>query len=393
MRMNRRDFIKVCGVLGLAAPLLALTDTNKKKFSGNVLIIGAGAAGLAAGYLLKQQGVSFRILEASDTYGGRMKHTRSFVDFPIPLGAEWLHVPPKTLDRIAEGMSEAISPHLKGYSGREVVGYYEDGQLYRTSLSDAFGTEFGDKKFVNSSWLEFFEEHVVPEISDHIQFHTQIGLINYQGDRIHASDLAGTNYPADQVIVTVPLKVLQQEKISFAPQLPTYKRQAIQDAPVWGGLKVFIEFSKQFYPTYLAFPDSETTQGQRLYYDAAYGQNTNSHVLGLFAVGEQAQPYQRLSDKDQLAHILSELDEVFDGDATRYYKQHITQDWDREPFIKSAYLADGARSYISNDLFFPVDERIHFAGEAYTKEDDWGSVHNAARSAQEAVAAIVCCRG
>ena len=58
----------------------------------NILFIGAGAAGLSDGYLLQQQGIDFQILEASSNYGGRMKRTNDFANFPIPLGAEWLHV-------------------------------------------------------------------------------------------------------------------------------------------------------------------------------------------------------------------------------------------------------------------------------------------------------------
>ena len=42
----------------------------KKKHK--VLIIGAGAAGLAAGHALAQRGIDFQILEASDRIGGRL---------------------------------------------------------------------------------------------------------------------------------------------------------------------------------------------------------------------------------------------------------------------------------------------------------------------------------
>lgn len=43
-------------------------------------IIGAGAAGLYAGYLLREQGLDFRIFEASDRYGGRMGKLEGFAD-------------------------------------------------------------------------------------------------------------------------------------------------------------------------------------------------------------------------------------------------------------------------------------------------------------------------
>ncbi|TQV89286.1 flavin monoamine oxidase family protein [Aliikangiella coralliicola] len=393
--MKRRDFIKICGLLGISFPSFGAKPKNDAKHSqdsDNVLIIGSGAAGIAAGYLLEQQGVNYKILEASETYGGRMKRTTSFVDFPLPLGAEWLHVSEKELAKIVNKNSKAITTQLKEYSGREAIGYYENGSLSYSALSEVLGSDFSDKKFINSSWFDFFDEYIVPHIRKNIQLNTQIVSINYQGSRIKLIDAKGSRYEADKVIITVPLKVLQNNIISFVPTLTKRKKETIQEAPVWGGIKVFIEFAKRFYPAFLAFPDSITNKGQRTYFDAAFAQNTSSNVLGLFAVGEQAKPYQRLSHREQLAYILNELDQVFEGEASRQYKQHIVQDWSKEPFIQSAYLSDEAPSYISSYLFTPVKNKLFFAGESYTHEDDWGGVHNATRSARRVVEEIISLR-
>jgi monoamine oxidase len=60
--------------------------------SGNVVIIGAGAAGLAAGRALRDAGVPFTILEARPRIGGRIMtmHPRGLV-VPVELGAEFTH--------------------------------------------------------------------------------------------------------------------------------------------------------------------------------------------------------------------------------------------------------------------------------------------------------------
>ena len=58
---------------------------------GNVIIVGAGAAGLAAAKRLEEEGVSYQILEATDKFGGRIQKNENFADFPIDLGAEWIH--------------------------------------------------------------------------------------------------------------------------------------------------------------------------------------------------------------------------------------------------------------------------------------------------------------
>ena len=62
----------------------AIVDKKKNSvflgepFKGKVIIIGAGAGGLSAGYLLAQQGTDFEILEASENYGGRIKINQEF---------------------------------------------------------------------------------------------------------------------------------------------------------------------------------------------------------------------------------------------------------------------------------------------------------------------------
>ena len=95
--MTRKEFIKMCGLLGIGLPMNTAfnscnSDDNPIDQNEKVIIIGAGAGGLTAGYLLKQRGIEFEILEASSNHGGRMKRTKDFADFPIPLGGEWLHV-------------------------------------------------------------------------------------------------------------------------------------------------------------------------------------------------------------------------------------------------------------------------------------------------------------
>lgn len=378
-------------MLGISIPFQSVTSSCSKEniepsdFSGSVLIIGAGAAGMASGYLLEQMGIDFQILEAAATYGGRMKRTTSFVDFPIPLGAEWLHIEERELTNIINNSSTQIETQLQAYQPQDQIGYYENGNLAYANLSAKFGNDFIDKKFINSTWLDFFEEYIVPTIRAKTSFNVQIVSVDYQGDKVIVTDSNSQAYESDKLILTVPLKVLQAGDILFSPQLPTAHRNAIQDAPIWGGLKVFLEFSQQFYPSYLTFPDSETNVGQRIYYDAAFGQNSSSNVLGLVALGEQANQYQELTGEAQRDYILSELDEVFDGLASQTYIKHIVQDWSNEPYIKSAYLADIASSNISNRLAQSIDEKIYFAGEAYVQGNDWGGVHNATKSARDAV--------
>lgn len=98
--MFRRSFIKSASLIStgkLFFPSLTFASCSKSilkdesVFTGKVLIIGAGAAGLYAGYTLQQKGIDFEILEANPRYGGRLGKLTGFANYPIDLGAQWLH--------------------------------------------------------------------------------------------------------------------------------------------------------------------------------------------------------------------------------------------------------------------------------------------------------------
>ncbi|MFN3218879.1 MAG: flavin monoamine oxidase family protein [Acidimicrobiales bacterium] len=390
--MRRRDFVKMCAVLGIAGPVVACGgDDELDEATGDpggsatsVLIVGAGAAGLSAGYLLTQQGIDCTILEAGSTHGGRIRRADDFVDFPIPLGGEWLHDEADVLADIVADDAVEIGTELVGYEPDDQFGFYDGAELTIGPLG-----EYTDLKFVGATWLDFFDTYVVPGIADKMVFDTVVERIDHGGDQVVVTDAAGTEYSADFVVVTVPLTILRDGDIEFVPDLDEDRRAALADADVWGGMKVFVEFSERFYPTFVAFPDSDTREGQRVYYDAAYGQRSEAHVLGLFAVGAPAEPYQARTGDELRDHILAELDEVFDGAASPAYLGHIAQNWSAEPFVRQAYLADHADWQVARELGRPGGDRLYFAGDAYTDGENWSEVHVAAASARTAVEAII----
>ncbi|MEO1059556.1 MAG: FAD-dependent oxidoreductase, partial [Actinomycetota bacterium] len=273
---------------------------------------------------------------------------------------------------------------MERYEPTAPSGYYDGSELVIEPLGD-----FNYLNFANGSWLDFFDDHIVDAISDQITFNTEVVEVDYTNTPVRLTTADGEVHAANQVIVTAPIAVLQRGGIRFVPPLPADKQAALDAAVVWGGIKVFVEFAERFYPTFLEFADSDTTTGQRTYYDAAAHHSSDTNVIGLFAVGTAAEPYQAHTGDDLRDYVLAELDEIFDGAASRTYIGHVAQNWSNEPFIEQAYLNDYADPAIPPALASPLGDRVFFAGDAYTTHDDWGGVDDAAQSARDAVALIV----
>lgn len=392
--MRRREFLSAMAALGLmpmvpgcaSSPELMYQDFDVE-FRGKTLVLGAGAAGLAAGYMLARYGADYEILEASDAIGGRVRKLEGFMDFPIDLGAEWIHSDPGLLARLIDDDSVQGSIDTIRYNPQTLAVW--NGEALRAV--NAVSGYYGEYKFRDTTWFDFLETWIAPASEGRIRLETQVFGVDTSGARARVALADGTTEETDRIIIAVPLKILQSGALTFTPQLPAAQREAIDAVTVTDGLKVFVEFEEQFFADVTVMGAlSEEGSTDHLAIDGAFRKGSERHLLTLFCVGAQAIRYVNETDERIVELLLSELDAAYDGAATRSFKQAHVQNWSKTPHIMGAYpyAWDGDFAGVIAELARDVDARIFWAGTGYSVEHT-STVHGAMESAYAAVRQVL----
>jgi monoamine oxidase len=374
----------------------------------DVVIIGAGAAGLTAAYDLIRStnnggsGYAVTILEAHATaLGGRLRKMPATAgltnDFPIDIGGEWIHKEgPGILDHIID--NPAVVGQWKTFKYLpDLMIYDEEEEAFE---SDPFFQNENDYHFIGYTWFDFFNDYIAPTSKSNVVLGCVVTTIDYSTPApVSVTCANGRFFPADHVIVTVPLTVLQAGSINFIPPLPQAKLDALEDdvVEVPPGAKLFLKFNQDFYHD--AFQVEPTNSGERFFYNAALNQDTDDFILGVLGLGDQAPVGTGASSAEAFKNsALQMLNEMYGGTvATDSFVSYYLQDWTAEPFIRgtySHYVESGRCDDAIELLKEPLgDNRILFAGEHLPINYDWGYVHGAALSGRAAARTIMTSNG
>jgi monoamine oxidase len=334
------------------------------EYSGKVIIIGAGASGLAAAKVLEKNNIEYIVLEATNRFGGRLKKDTTLADFPIDIGAEWLHSAPITLNKLKGKHGEEIDEELIPYQLESKATW--DGTEYKISpiWQNSFRYNFlPESKFKNTTWYDFLKENIAKTVLYKIRYNSPVVSIDYTNNKVSVKTTDGTTYEADRVLVTVPIGILKSETISFIPEFSQERRDAIEKITFYPGFKVAMNFSEKFYPDAI---ECEVNNGEKGFYDIAFGKETQDNILGFLCTGDEAQKYYNLNSNNEIIDsLLSELDYIFDGKASSSYTgKYILENWGEYEFTlgtwTQAFQEKKSNLKILNQS---LDNKIYFAGE------------------------------
>jgi monoamine oxidase len=407
---------------------------------GLTVIIGAGAAGIAAGRALTGSGCEVVVLEARNRVGGRIWTDRGLLGFPLENGAEFVHgVGALTWRYLTESGIEARSHGDYASSGYEhpergILSYDEllkepdfervfdlekkEMPLHDPAAADASLREWMKRLNLDVHAQEFalrFFAHQYLAEPEHIGIadlaHEE--RVYHQGDddfylpagydvllarmaegldvRLNAAvtEVAWSRgqarvttsdraWDAERVIVTVPPPLL--DGIRFAPDLPEEKRRAAQSLRTGPALKLHLQFTERFWDP--RFNVYFTLGPISMWWVPGTAAERGVHVLTALIGGLQALSLNALPEEGILMRAQQELCRLFGTRAPhRTFVKGASVSWLNDPWARGGYTYVPAGAYgMRQALARPVEDTLYFAGDATVTTTNPSTVHGALES-------------
>lgn len=401
-------------------PRFAATPT-----ASDVVVIGAGAAGIAAARRLIERGCAVTVLEARGRVGGRAM-TTPLRGHPVDLGAHWLHAGPVnplvTLGRTrgeplrraaqathlwvgrrpgradeeaafsrafavadraitrAAGASEdaaaahALPRHLGPWGERVALvhGLVSGRPLEEVSLHDWPSLEYGDNFFIAGGYGAYLAR-LAQDLP--VRPSCPVEALDWSGSGVRLRLADGGHIAARAALVTVPVPVLQTA-FRFDPPLPERSRRAID------------RFLAGIYEHIVLHWPSAPFRGRDRLASIVGGRReppgmlmridgTPFHYFELDTALAQALDAARFGPDGARRLARSVLAEYFGGRALGDLAIPAVTAWRHDPWSRGSWAVVPPGHAPARDILRePVGDRIWFAGEA-TSRAQWGTAGGA----------------
>lgn len=435
--MTRRDLVAgaAAGVALASTPGEAQTRLPAEV---EVVIVGAGAAGIACARRLVEAGRQVLVLEAKDMTGGRCISDAVRFDRPMDLGAHWVHA----------GAANPILPHLRAtglelYPVPEAERVLIRGRALRESEREAFAAamrlslrailaagragrevsiaevlppETGDWRatveFLRGAWdcgkdvaeiscVDFFnaieaDEFFVRQgfgtalsrLADGlpVRLSTPVTRIDWSGRLATVETAAGT-VRARAVVVTVSTGVLAAGAIRFSPALPRRTQDAIAGLSMGAYEHIIVEMPGN--PMGVEIDEDVMVRASDRRTAKALARIGGTDWWYLDIGGAHARDLARQGADAMRDFAIDWLQNEFGVQARRAVTQVHATSWTTDPFIRGSWsvAAPGATRQ-RPILAEPLQDRLIFAGEA-TDTTQWGTVGGAWASGQRAAERVL----
>jgi monoamine oxidase len=417
----------------------------------DVIVIGAGAAGLTVARDLTRSGLRVLVLEARDRLGGRIwsHHTP---DGPIELGAEFVHgaveeilgvareahLPMRELTRTAErdaprgsnprheafaaidmllahatdGEDESfqhlvdrvdLDAHTKQRALMLVEGYHaaDPTKLGVQSLLDNTAADEQPGAEHQFRWVQGYDSLVAALAAQAdadrctVRLEAVVTAVAWKPGHVVVRLATGEELTAPRVVVTVPLGVLKAGAIDFSPRLAE-KDSALRRLEMGATARVSLLLRDDAWPGREAFSAERSLfTGHPPFPMWWMSQPAPRPVVTGWGGRGGALALAGLAEEDRLRTAVRELAAALGVEPDRL-KQSVAgayhHDWLGDPFARGAYSYAGVGGRRAGaELGAPIEGTLFFAGEATLSDGRNATVHGAiasgARAASEVVAA------
>jgi len=366
----------------------------------NVIVVGAGMAGIAAARTLVDQGFQVTVLEARQRTGGRIWTDRS-LNVPLDLGASWIHghlrnpmttlarkfsvdrsvtdydsltlfnsdgsilsnetselierLTAETIDQLLSAKSSAAKTTSIAESFERFIATADLRKIHRSGVEwgMAWEIELEQAGNIESLSLSGYDEDDAFQ-GDDVLFPGGYGqLIDGLAKSldIHFEQIVekisygtdrvtvtsnGTNHTAHRVVVTLPLGVLKRGAVGFFPELPDAKLQAINRLEMGILNKIAMRFPDCFWPESTHFFGMLGDSHRDVMNIVNMTPHVEQPILVALTYGAYARTLEMATDFEMVSTVLEDLRTIFGPGVPDPTAVAITR-WNSDPFALGSY--------------------------------------------------------